>query len=316
VNVLNNDNQWRQQLQTPVAVLLGGRSAERDVSLQSGAAVLQALRAQNIAAEAIDTRDDAWLKNVQQNYRHCFIALHGGDGEDGTVQGALETINVTYTGSGVAASALAMDKVRCKYLWQTMNLPTPDFAELSASSNWEEIIARWGKVIVKPSHEGSSIGMSVASSATELAEAYTAAKKYDQAVMVEQWISGAEFTVAILGGNALPVIRLETDHGFYDYDAKYIAEDTRYICPCLLDENKERELQQLALSAFNSLNCRGWGRVDVMQDQHGRFYLLEVNTVPGMTSHSLVPMAAKAAGLSFDQLVVEILRLSIVAERM
>jgi D-alanine-D-alanine ligase len=192
-----------------------------------------------------------------------------------------------------------------------MKLPSPQFAELSVDSDWAGIIQRWGKVIVKPAREGSSIGMSIATSAAQLQQAYELASQYQCAVMVEQWIQGAEFTVAILGAEALPVIRLETDHGFYDFDAKYIADDTRYICPCGLDEEKEQELKTLALAAFHSLGCSGWGRVDFMQDEQGKLYLLEVNTVPGMTSHSLVPMAAKAAGVSFDQLVVEILRLSL-----
>jgi D-alanine-D-alanine ligase len=309
---LATDSQWRQKLQTPVAVLLGGRSAEREISLQSGAAVMAALAANNIPAVAVDTQSDNWLEQVASQYRHSFIALHGGDGEDGTVQGALENIGVSYTGSGVLASALAMDKVRSKYLWQGMGLPTPQFAELNDDSDWSGIIAGFGKVIVKPAREGSSIGMAIANNAEELAAAYQAARQYAGAVMVEQWVQGAEFTVSVLGQQALPAIRLETDHVFYDYDAKYIANDTRYLCPCGLTEAQEQQLKKLALQAFDSVDCRGWGRVDFMQDQQGRFYLLELNTVPGMTSHSLVPMAAKAAGLSFDALVTEILRLSVV----
>ncbi len=301
----------KSQLQTPVAVLFGGRSAERDVSLQSGEAVIAALRANQIPVEAIDTKDNDWLERVANNHRHAFIALHGGDGEDGTIQGALENIDVSYTGSGVTASALAMDKVRCKYLWQGMGLPTPHFAELNDKSDLAEIIEQFGKVIVKPSCEGSSIGMTIATTAEELSAAFSAAKEYDDSVMVEQWVQGAEFTIAVLGDRALPAIRLETDHGFYDYDAKYISDDTRYICPCGLDESLEQKLKELALAAFTSVGCEGWGRVDVMQDEQGDFYLLEVNTVPGMTSHSLVPMGAKAAGLSFEQLVAEILRLSL-----
>ncbi|ARN74721.1 D-alanine--D-alanine ligase [Oceanicoccus sagamiensis] len=308
---MSQDIDLHNQLQTPVAVLFGGHSAEREVSLQSGAAILAAFQAQNIPVEAIDTQDDDWLERVTHHHRHAFIALHGGDGEDGTVQGALENIDVSYTGSGVAASALAMDKVRCKYLWQGMDLPTPLFAELNDESDVAEIIQQFGKVIVKPSCEGSSIGMTIATTAEELSAAYLAARAYDDSVMVEQWVQGAEFTVAILGGRALPAIRLETDHGFYDYDAKYIADDTRYICPCGLENKLETQLQELALAAFSSVGCEGWGRVDVMQDEQGNFYLLEVNTVPGMTSHSLVPMAAKAAGLSFKQLVKEILTLSL-----
>lgn len=306
-----NSSQWQTQLQSPVAVLLGGHSAEREISLQSGEAVLAALRANNIVAEPVDTRADDWLEQVSRAYRHTFVALHGGDGEDGTVQAALEKKAMSYTGSGVTASALAMDKMRCKYLWQDQDLPTPAFEQLTASSNWLDIMARYGKAIVKPAREGSSIGMAIATTAEELKAAFKAAREYDATVMVEQWVQGAEFTVAILGRQALPAIRLETDHGFYDYDAKYIANDTRYICPCGLDEAREQELKTLALAAFDAVGCNGWGRVDFMQDEQGRFYLLEVNTVPGMTSHSLVPMAAKAAGLDFNALVAEILRLSV-----
>ena len=308
---MNSQIPLQSQLHSAVAVLLGGHSAEREISLQSGTAVLTALQSQNIEAVAVDTINEGWLDNIASNYKHVFIALHGGDGEDGTVQAALKKLNVTYTGSGVEASALAMDKVQCKYLWQQLNLPTPDFSLLTEASDCAAIIEQWGKVIVKPASEGSSIGMAIASTAAELQAAYIAASKYDHSVMVEQWVEGAEFTVAILGAEALPAIRLETDHGFYDFDAKYIADDTRYICPCGLSEGKEFELKQLALAAFNSVGCSGWGRVDFMQDKLGNFYLLEVNTVPGMTSHSLVPMAAKAAGKTFEQLVVEILRLSI-----
>ncbi len=306
-----HDNSWRADLQSPVAVLLGGKTAERAVSLQSGEAILAALRAEDIAAEAIDTQDENWLETVAGQYKHVFIALHGGDGEGGSVQGALDSIGVTYTGSGVMASALAMDKVRCKYLWMGMALPTPGFAELTASSDWDEIVAQWGKVIVKPASEGSSIGMAIATTGAELKAAYEVASQFAGAVMVEQWVQGAEFTVAVLGDEVLPAIKLETDHGFYDYEAKYISTDTRYICPCGLSAEAENELKKLAMAAFVGVGCEGWGRVDFMQDIKGDFFLLEVNTVPGMTSHSLVPMAAKSAGLSFDQLVAEILRLSL-----
>ncbi|WP_101760174.1 D-alanine--D-alanine ligase [Oceanicoccus sp. KOV_DT_Chl] len=298
------------QLQGPVALLLGGHSAEREISLQSGEAVYQALKAKNIAAEKIDTKNDDWLERVAK-FKHAFIALHGGDGENGNVQAELEKIGLSYTGSGVAASAKAMDKVHCKKIWEKINLSTPSFVELTEDSDWVGIIQQWGTVIIKPATEGSSIGMAVANTAEQLAAAYQQAKPYGSLVMAEQWVSGAEFTVAILGDKPLPPIKLETDHGFYNYDAKYIAEDTRYICPCGLSAEKEQELQQLALAAFDSVGCKGWGRVDVMQNEQGQFYLLEVNTVPGMTSHSLVPMAAKAAGLSFADLVLKILQLSI-----
>lgn len=301
---------WRSNLRGPVVVLLGGHSAERDVSLESGGAVLKALQSRGIDAEALDTRDDGWLQRLA-SYHHAFIALHGGDGEDGTIQATLQNMGISYTGSGVAASALAMDKIRCKYLWKGMGLPTAAFEVLSADCDWEQVIARLGKVIVKPATEGSSIGMSIAATAAELEAAYALARPFKSAVLAERWIEGAEYTVAILGERALPAIRLETDHSFYDYEAKYISDDTRYICPCGLSDDEEREMQLLALEAFNSLGCRGWARADFMRDKDGRFYLLEVNTVPGMTSHSLVPMAARASGLEFDALVEEILHLSV-----
>jgi D-alanine-D-alanine ligase len=302
---------WKKTLRTPVAVLMGGNSAEREISLQSGNAVLEALQQQGIDAVALDTADQDWLLRIQNNHAHSFVALHGVGGEDGTIQGALEMLGISYTGSGVMSSALAMDKLRTKQLWQGIGLPTPNFAVLSEESDFAGLMEQWGEAIVKPSHEGSSIGMSRASGAEGLRQAYVTAKQYDRSVLAEQWITGAEYTVAILGDKALPAICLETDHSFYDYDAKYLADDTRYICPCGLSAEKEKLLQQLALLAFDSLGCKGWGRVDFMQNQQGEFLLLEVNTVPGMTSHSLVPMAAKAMGLEFSELVVEILRLSV-----
>lgn len=311
---LNTNQDWRAQLQSPVAVLLGGKSAEREVSLQSGGAVLSALQNIGIAAVAIDARDEDWLGQLTQHHRHCFVALHGGDGENGTVQAILQNAGISYTGSGVAACALAMDKIRSKYLWKGMGLPTPEFEVLTVASDWKKLMQRFGTVMVKPATEGSSIGMSIAQSAEKLEAAYATARQFDSAVLVEQWIEGPEFTVAILGERALPAIRLETENSFYDYDAKYISNDTRYICPCGLDAAVEAQLKSLAIDAFNSLGCRGWGRADFMQDENGQFYLLEVNTVPGMTSHSLVPMAAKAAGMKFEDLVEEILRLSVVSE--
>jgi D-alanine-D-alanine ligase len=297
-----------KQLTTPVAVLFGGHSAEREVSLESGRAVFNALRQLNIAAELIDTRNENWWRRLGGEFAHVFIALHGRRGEDGTLQGLLETLRVTYTGSGVLASALAMDKLRTKQLWRGIDVSTPEFEVLHAASPWQDIIARFGTVMIKPAREGSSVGMAKVSAAADLEAAYREAAKYDAVVLAERCISGAEFTVAVLGDRALPPIRLETDNVFYDYDAKYISNDTRYLCPCGLDAEKDAELQALGLAAFNSLGCVGWGRADVMQDQSGKFYLLEVNTVPGMTSHSLVPMAAKAAGINFEQLVAQILQ--------
>lgn len=293
-----------------LAVLFGGHSAEREISLKSGAAVTAAFQRQGIAVEAIDVADRGWMQRVEADFSHAFIALHGPGGEDGTVQGALECLGVTYTGSGVMASALAMDKFRCKLLWLGMGLSTPKFIELTAASDWAAIIADLGAVIVKPACEGSSIGMSRAASAEELQSAWQGAQAYGR-VFAEQWVVGSEFTVAILNGVALPAIKLETDAAFYDFNAKYLSNDTRYLCPCGLSEKDELELSELALAAFTSLGCDGWGRVDVMRDGEGRFYLLEVNTVPGMTDHSLVPMAAKQAGLDFEQLVRAILLASI-----
>lgn len=293
-----------------LAVLFGGHSAEREISLKSGAAVTAAFQRQGIAVEAIDVADRGWMQRVEAEFSHAFIALHGPGGEDGTVQGALECLGVTYTGSGVMASALAMDKFRCKLLWLGMGLSTPKFIELTAASDWAAIIADLGSVIVKPACEGSSIGMSRAASAEELQSAWQNAQAYGR-VFAEQWVVGSEFTVAILNGVALPAIKLETDAAFYDFNAKYLSNDTRYLCPCGLSASDELELSELALAAFTSLGCDGWGRVDVMRDGEGRFYLLEVNTVPGMTDHSLVPMAAKQADLDFEQLVRAILLASI-----
>ena len=293
-----------------LAVLFGGHSAEREISLKSGAAVTAAFQRQGIAVEAIDVADRGWMQRVETDFSHTFIALHGPGGEDGTVQGALECLGVTYTGSGVMASALAMDKFRCKLLWLGMGLSTPKFIELTAASDWAAIIADLGSAIVKPACEGSSIGMSRAASAEELQSAWQGAQAYGR-VFAEQWVVGSEFTVAILNGVALPAIKLETEAAFYDFNAKYLSNDTRYLCPCGLSERDELELSELALAAFTSLGCDGWGRVDVMRDGEGRFYLLEVNTVPGMTDHSLVPMAAKQAGLDFEQLVRAILVASI-----
>jgi D-alanine-D-alanine ligase len=299
------------QLQSPVAVLLGGTSGERAISLLSGNAVLVGLKNKGIDAVAIDTADEGWIQQVADNHQHVFIALHGPKGEDGTVQGLLEMLDVSYTGSGVMASALAMDKMRCKQLWNGIGLPTADFIELSVGSDWQALMDKWEQAMVKPAHEGSSLGMAKVESAEQLAKAYEFASQYDDVVIAEQWISGNEYTVAVLDGKALPPIKLETENTFYDYEAKYISDQTEYLCPCGLDEQKEDELKQLAERAFVSVGCTGWGRVDFMQDEKGSFYLLEVNTVPGMTSHSLVPMAAKAVGLSFDDLVEKILALSV-----
>ncbi len=289
-----------------VAVLLGGRSAEREVSLKSGHAVLAALQSSGVDAQAFDPaeRELAELKGFDR----VFIALHGRYGEDGTIQGALELMGIPYTGSGVLASALAMDKWRTKLVWQAAGVPTPHDALLTAHSNFDQVAADLGlPLMVKPASEGSSIGMSKVMRAEDLKMAYELAAKHDRTVIAEQFVAGVEYTAAILGDKALPLIRLETPHTFYDYNAKYIANDTRYICPCELAPQAERAVQSLALKAFELLGCQGWGRADLIVDESGTPYFLELNTSPGMTDHSLVPMAARQAGLSFEQLVLRIL---------
>ncbi len=291
-----------------VAVLCGGWSAEREISLKSGTAVRDGLCTAGVDAYLVDADADLLAHLIATPPAAAFIALHGRGGEDGTLQGALEWLGIPYTGSGVKAAALAMDKLRCKQLWQGAGLPTADFAVLAADSDWVRLLADLGgDVMVKPAREGSSLGMARARTPAELAAAWRAAAAYDDSVIAETWLEGAEYTVAVLNGRALPAIRLETDCEFYDYDAKYLRDDTRYLCPCGLAPAQEAELQQLALDAFASLEGRGWGRVDLMADRQGRWRLLEVNAVPGMTDHSLVPMAARAAGLSFAELVAEIL---------
>lgn len=295
-----------------VGVLFGGQSAEREISLQSGNAVIQALKEAGIEPIAIDVDANAISAIQAAKLDRAFIALHGPGGEDGRIQAVLEYLQIPYTGSDVQSSALAMDKLRSKQLWRGVGLSTPDFAVIQANSDWTTVLQNLGgDVMVKPAHEGSSIGMSRVQSASELQAAYQNAAKYDGSVLIERVIIGSEYTVAILDGKALAPIKLETDHRFYDFDAKYLADDTRYICPCGLSEAKEQELRELALNAFNAVGCRGWGRVDVMADKELNFYLLEVNTVPGMTSHSLVPMAARAEGLSFAQLVLAVLLASL-----
>jgi len=291
-----------------VAVLLGGLSAEREVSLRSGQAVLSALLRQGVDAYAVDVGADVMARLTDGAFDRAFIALHGRGGEDGTIQGALETVGLPYTGSGVTGSALGMDKYRCKLLWRGLGLPTADFVMLQRESDLERAAALGFPLMIKPSHEGSSVGMARVENAQELRAAWQEAAKYDSDVMAEKWITGAEFTVAILGDEALPVIRLETPHDFYDYSAKYEADDTTYLCPCGLDKEQEQQMQALALKAFRSVGADGWGRVDLMQDASGQFLLLEVNTAPGMTDHSLVPMAARAQGIEFDALVWRILQ--------
>ena len=296
-----------------VAVLYGGESAEREISLQSGQAILSALQAKGVSAQGLDCSGD-YLPELE-GYDRVFIALHGRGGEDGTLQGALEVLGIPYTGSGVLASALAMDKVRCKFLWEGMGLPTPPFMVVQNTEQLSKTVAVEGfPVMVKPAREGSSVGMSKVNTAGELNEAVSLALQYD-AALIEQYIEGEEYTVAILGDTVLPPVRLETPRDFYDYEAKYHATDTQYKCPCGLNAEDENTLKTLAHDAYKSLGTFGWGRIDVMRDAAGRFYLLEVNTVPGMTSHSLVPMAAKQGGISFNELVVTILESSFYRNR-
>ncbi|MFT5781459.1 MAG: D-alanine-D-alanine ligase [Pseudomonas sp.] len=291
-----------------VAVLFGGKSAEREVSLKSGAAVLEALLAANVDAFVIDVGADFLQRLVSEKFDRAFIVLHGRGGEDGSMQGLLECLEIPYTGSGVLASALAMDKLRTKQVWQSLGLSTPLHAVLASAADCANAAAQLGfPLIVKPAHEGSSIGMAKVGTLAELVAAWQDASQYDSQVLVEQWISGPEFTIAMLRGEVLPPIALGTSHSFYDYDAKYVANDTQYRVPCGLSVDKEVELKTLTAQACEALGVQGWARADVMQDAAGKFWLLEVNTVPGMTDHSLVPMAARAAGLDFQQLVLAIL---------
>jgi len=298
-----------------VGVLLGGRSAEREVSLKSGSMVLAALQRKGVDAQAFDPRDRGLEELFGARFDRVFIALHGRYGEDGTLQGALELAGIPYTGSGVLASALAMDKWRTKLVWQAAGVPTPRYELLGADSDFRAVAARLGlPIMVKPANEGSSIGMSKVRRAADLEEAYALAANYDPLVIAEQFIEGPELTAGVLGRDALPLIRLETPRDFYDYEAKYVADDTRYICPCGLPADEEREIQRAVIRAFDVLGCRGWGRVDLMLDRAGKPHFLEVNTSPGMTDHSLVPMAARAAGVSFEDLCVRILELATVGE--
>ena len=295
-----------------VAVLYGGKSAEREVSLKSGAAVIDALTTAGVDVVAIDVGDDLLARLQSEEIDRAFIILHGRGGEDGSMQGLLECLGIPYTGSGILASALAMDKLRTKQVWQSLGIPTPRHAVLASESDCLQASTELGfPLIVKPAHEGSSIGMAKVNSAQELVAAWQDAAKYDSQVLVEQWIHGPEFTIAVLRGQVLPPIALGTPHVFYDYDAKYIANDTQYRIPCGLDSVKEQELIDLTARACDAIGIEGWGRLDVMQDEQGRFWLLEVNTAPGMTDHSLVPMAARAAGLDFQQLVLAILAESV-----
>jgi D-alanine-D-alanine ligase len=298
-----------QQNYGKVAVLLGGDSAERAVSLKSGTAVVAALQAAGVDAHAVDPAQGRLHETlVGGGFTRAFIALHGRGGEDGVVQGMLETLGMPYTGSGVLGSALGMDKLRAKQVWQSAGIPTPAFAVLgSVDEATRAADSLQYPLIVKPAHEGSSIGISKVDNAAGLPQAYRDAAQYDVCVLAEQWITGVEYTAGILGETVLPLIRLETPHAFYDYTAKYQSDSTRYLIPCGLDAERERELQQLSLAAFRALAAEGWGRVDFMLDEAGEPWFIEVNTVPGLTDHSLVPMAAQAVGIDFTGLVLRIL---------
>lgn len=294
-----------------VAVLMGGTSAEREVSLKSGQAVLSGLLQRDVDAHAVDPSEQSLHSIEQAAFARAFIILHGRGGEDGVMQGALETIGLPYTGSGVLGSALAMDKLRCKQLWHGMGLPTPKWRVLESERDCAKAVDEMGlPLMVKPAHEGSSIGMSKVDQAERLVEAWLAASEYDDCVIAEQWITGKEYTAAILGDEVLPLIKLETPNTFYDFDAKYVSDTTNYVCPCELDEKTEKRIAEIALKAFHAVGASGWGRVDFMCDEKGEPYLIEVNTVPGMTDHSLVPMAARAAGMDFNELVWRILQTS------
>lgn len=310
--MLNVVEAIQRHSQGRIAVLFGGESSEREVSLNSGKAVIAAFSALNIDVVPIDVKiislhEQLFLHEI----KHCFIALHGGSGEDGTVQALLASLGISYTGSDLTACAIAMDKAKTKLLWAGSEIPTANFMSVRDADNWLSVSEKIGKkFMIKPSNEGSSIGMSIVDDAVSFNIAMEKTRQFKSEVIAERWINGPEFTVAILAGEALPMIRMETDNSFYDYEAKYASNSTRYICPCGLDKSTEEMIKAKALEAFNILGCSGWGRIDVMIDEDQCFYFLEANTVPGMTAHSLVPMAAKQVGKSFETLVAEILLLS------
>ena len=290
-----------------VAVLMGGWAAEREVSLVSGQAVLEGLQRRGVDAHGIDAGKDVLSLLADGRFDRVFNVLHGRGGEDGVIQGGLDILGLPYTGSGVLGSAIGMDKYRSKLLFRALGVPTPAFALIRRAADLEAAAALGFPLMIKPAREGSSIGMSRVETLEQLEAAWQKAAAFDSDVMAEAWVSGAEYTAAILGGRALPLIKLETDHTFYDYDAKYVADDTRYLIPCGLSGKQEETCQQLAMRAFEAIGASGWGRVDILMDDRQRAFVIEVNTVPGMTGHSLVPMAAQAVGLSFDDLVWQIL---------
>ena len=295
-----------------VAVLLGGDSSEREISLLTGNAVLSALQRRGVDAHAFDPRDRALASLLDERFDRVWIALHGPGGEDGTLQGALEYLGVPYTGSGVMGSAIGMDKLRTKRLAQAIGVATPDYVVLRGSQDFDTAIERLGlPMIVKPATQGSSVGMSKVEREGDLPAAYQAAAALEASVFAEGWVTGKEYTVAVLQGRALPSIRIETPQKFYDYQAKYFRDDTRYFCPSGLSNQAEQHLANLALAAFAAIGASGWGRADFMSDETGRPLLLEVNTIPGMTSHSLVPMAARAVEIDFAELAWRVLETSL-----
>ncbi len=294
-----------------VAVLMGGLSAEREISLLSGDAVLKALIDQGVDAHGIDVGEDVFHELAAGDYQCAFIVLHGRGGEDGTMQGLLEVMKMPYTGSGVMASSLAMDKLKTKQIWMAMNLPTPDFCVLDSPQSCEQALELLAlPLIIKPVLEGSSIGMSKVENREELLPAWKKAEACGGVVIAEKWIAGNEYTAAILDAQVLPMIKLETSHKFYDFDAKYESDDTQYICPCGLSQEQETEFAGLAKQAFDAVGASSWGRVDFIVDENNKPWLIEVNTVPGMTGHSMVPMAAKQTGISFNDLTLKILSLA------
>ncbi len=299
-----------------VGVLFGGRSAEREISLMSGSGVLKALQSQGIDAHGFDPAQRSLGELAAEKFDRVFIALHGRYGEDGTLQGALEQLGIPYTGPGVLASSIAMDKAMTKRIWLHEGLSTPKFEMLSADSDWAAVVTKLGlPLIVKPAHEGSTLGLTKVTEAAQLPAAYALAAKYDKAVMAEEFISGMELTCPVLGAGdtarALPVVRIVAPDANYDYQNKYFSDDTRYLCPSGLPPEQEKQIQDLVLKSFKALGCRGWARADVMvRESDNQPFLLEINTSPGMTGHSLVPMSAAVAGLPYEALCVEILRMA------
>ncbi len=291
-----------------VAVLMGGPSAEREISLISGKAVLGALREKGVDAHAFDPKERELFDLRRDGFGRVFIALHGRFGEDGTVQGALEVMGIPYTGSGVMASALAMDKWRTKLVWLAAGIPTPRFALMDGSTDWTRLAATLGlPLIVKPAHEGSTLGLTKVRTAVDLAPAYALAATFDPLVLAEEFIAGQELTASVLGGEALPLVRIEAPQGNYDYQNKYFTDEVKYHCPAGVRADLEEEIRRVALESFRVLGCRGWGRADVMLRADGTYSFLEMNTSPGMTGHSLVPIAARAVGMSYADLCLRIL---------